>query len=86
MLSEKHNRDGVGAHRIDDLAHLSRRALLIGVDRPEVELLQAEVAGEVAEGALTGHKPAVLLGDRRQSRPDRCDGRLIRLVGLGIGL
>ena len=34
----EHHRDLVLAHEVDDLAHLLRRALLVGVDRPEIEL------------------------------------------------
>ena len=73
-------------HRIDHAAHLLRRSLLVGVDRPQVQLLQPEIACQIAEGPLAGHQPALLFGQavqRGADRPDRVGDLL--LVGLGIG-
>src|SRR5690606_20469633 len=73
-LAEDHD-DAVLAYRVDDLSHLPRRSLLVGVDRPEIEFPEAEIAREVAEGAFARHQPSFVLRYPVELGTDRLDGR-----------
>lgn len=46
--------------RIDYLAYLLRRTLLIGIDRPQIQLFQAVITCQVGECAFTGDQPAFI--------------------------
>ena len=74
------------AHLIDDVAHLLRRALLVGVDRPQIQLAQPKVARQVAEGALAAYQPALLRRQGLDLLADGVDGGPdLLLVAFGIG-
>src|SRR3546814_4069081 len=91
-LAEDHA-DIMHTHRVDYGAHLLRRALAVGIDRPEVELLQPEVAGEVGKGALARHQPPPIFGKGFEPVTDGLDRRLQLLricacigdIDLGLG-
>jgi len=60
-------------------------ARLVRVDRPEVKLVQPEVAGQIAERALAADQPAAILGQRGQPFAHRADGGgQFGPIGLGI--
>lgn len=44
-------RDAFFLHGVDNLAHLLRGALLVGIDRPQIQFAQAIVAGQIGEGS-----------------------------------
>jgi hypothetical protein len=75
------------AHKVDDAAHLLRRALLVGVDRPQVELLQAEIAGQVGERGLRLSPASAVSGMSRQHLAHRLGSGIdLRLVAAALVL
>ena len=43
---------------IDHLPHLLGCADLVCIDRPDIDFLQFEIAGEITESTFTGHEHA----------------------------
>ena len=77
--------DGMLAHGVDDLANLLRRALAVGVDRPQVKFVETEVARKIGKRALAGDEPAPFLRDGGQPLADR-PGHGLDLGGIGLGV
>ena len=81
------DRNLVLAHAVDDLLHLLRRALLVGVHRPEEQLLHAEVAREIGERAFARDQPALVFRNLGELLAQRLVDRLeLRGVGRGVGV
>ena len=78
-------RDAFFLHGVDNLAHLLRGALLVGIDRPQIQFAQAIVAGQIGEGSLAGDQPALIRRQLRQSGLQRRH-RLTDLLFVGLGV
>lgn len=78
--------------RIDHFAYLLGRALLIGIDRPQIQLFQAVITREVRECAFAGDQPAFISRELRQFcmqwRQSLLDFRFIilRIFLVGCGM
>ncbi|CUX53099.1 hypothetical protein AGR7C_Lc170016 [Agrobacterium deltaense Zutra 3/1] len=74
------------AHGVDHATHLLRRALAVGIDRPQEQFLQAEIAGEIRKRTFARYQPALVFRQNGKRVADRLHGGsdLVR-IGLGIG-
>ena len=81
----EHGGDLMCFDRIDHFAYLSRRSLLIGVDRPEIQLFQVVIAGKIGERSLTGYQPAFIGRNLCQRSMERGQ-RLVNLRFITFGI
>ena len=78
-------RDMLLLHGVDGFTHLLRRALLVGVNRPQITLLQAVIARQIGECAFAGDQPAFVRRPFRQFGLQRRHSLAdLLFVGLGV--
>ncbi|MPM90078.1 hypothetical protein SDC9_137194 [bioreactor metagenome] len=71
--------------RIDHFTYLFGRSLLIGVDRPEIQLLQIVIAGKIRERSFAGDQPTFIGRDFCQRGMERGQ-RLVNLRFITFGI